>query len=142
MHFYYHYKNEVANQALSSPLLHEILEMFKRPNEQESATGLVYNAMGDQVSYTTAFFVPIFIAIVFGALSIGILSLLLSMDQMDLKFDRTMQLRLRIFVPIATFLFTLLVSYLYFCFFAHSRSRHDLFEKANTTFRMTTYEIF
>lgn len=64
------------------------------------------------------------------------------MDQMDLKFDRTMQLRLRIFVPIATFLFTLLVSYLYFCFFAHSRSRHDLFEKANTTFRMTTYEIF
>lgn len=127
---------------MGSPLLNEILEMFKRPNEDESAAGLVRRAMRDQVSHSTAFFLPIFIGIVFGTLSIGVLSLFLSMDLTDLMFDRTKQLRLRIFVPVCTFLFTLIVSSLYFCIFAHSIRRRELLEKANQQFRMTTYEIF
>lgn len=79
----------------------------------------MHRALGQPTNIKVQIWVPLLIAVVFGAVSLGVLSLTLSMDLMDLLFDRTKQLRLRILVPVMTFIGTLLGSYLYFCLISH-----------------------
>jgi len=102
--------------------------MFKGPSEKESAKGLVHKAMGNQVTCKIAFWVPILIAVVFGAVSVGVLSLVLSMDLVDLLMNTEQQVKLRILVPVGTFLVTLIGSYLYFCVAFHFMNRRKLFK--------------
>ena len=116
--------------------------MFKGPNERESATALVHRAMGEQIDCKLAFWVPILLAVVLGSVSIGVLSLVLSMDLIDLLYDRNKQLRLRVVVPVVTFLITLVLSYLYFCVVHYLLKRKRLLKRALSTYRNTTYEIF
>lgn len=116
--------------------------MFKGPNEHESTKALVHRAMGEQIDCKLAFWVPILIAVVLGAVSIGVLSLVLSMDLIDLLYDRGKQLRLRVLVPVATFLVTLVLGYLYFCVAHYFMRRKKLLKQAHLTYRNTTYEIF
>lgn len=98
--------------------------------------------MGEQVDCKISFWVPLFIAVVFSGISLGVLSLVLSMDLLDLLFDRGKQLKLRIWVPVGSFLFAMVASYLYFCVIYHVMNRRNLLQRANLTFRKTTYEIF
>ena len=98
--------------------------------------------MGDQVDCKISFWVPLFIAIVFGGISVGVLSLVLSMDLLDLLFDRSKQLKLRYGVPVGAFLFALVASYIYFCVIYYVMNRKNLLQRANLTYRKTTYEIF
>jgi hypothetical protein len=116
--------------------------MFKQPNEENSVKGLINKAMGEQVDCKISFWVPLFIAVVFSGISLGVLSLVLSMDLLDLLFDRGKQLKLRIWVPVGSFLFAIVASYLYFCVIYHVMNRRNLLQRANLTFRKTTYEIF
>jgi NADH:ubiquinone oxidoreductase subunit 6 (subunit J) len=100
--------------------------MFRSPNEQESAGGLVHKAMRDQIGCKKAFWVPILIAAVCGAISLGILSLVLSMNLIELLYDEGKQRNLRILVPVGTFLVTLICSYLFFCVILWSWNRQKL----------------
>jgi len=116
--------------------------MFKQPNEENSVKGLLNKAMSQQLDCKITFWVPLFIAVVFSGISLGVLSLILSMDLLDLLFDRGKQLKLRIWVPVGTFLFAMVTSYLYFCVIYYDMNRRNLLNQANLTFRKTTYEIF
>jgi hypothetical protein len=89
LHFYYNYSSHVAQEAAVSPLLFEVLEMFKQPNEAQSVKGLVIKAMAEQIDCKVSFWVPLFIAVVFSGVSLGVLSLILSMNLLDLMFDKT-----------------------------------------------------
>lgn len=142
LHFYYNFQSHLAHEASESPLLHEVLEMFKSPSELESAKGLVRSALRPPINVKVQFWAPLLIGVLFTALSLGILSLVLSMDLMDLLFDRTKQLRLRIFVPVGTFIVFASISYLYFCVSLHVNHRKKMLNEANDAFRRTTYEIF
>lgn len=116
--------------------------MFKYPSERESAKGLVRQAQGQPLDIKIQILLPLFIGIVALAVSLGVLSLVLSMSLWELLFDRTKKLQLRIFVPIGSFLASTILSYFYFCVLLHYSHRKAMNLKALNTFRRTTYEIF